>query len=176
MKKFITIILTLFLMISVFATLNNFIVHASEEIEFYNFDFDTDKIRENGTRKVKISISFTTKEEIRIDNLVAKIENQTQTINLKNQQPIKTDDSYQYDIEFTIENWQVGTVKLEINYFLIDSFEKQSKIFYIPGGRWIETDLSIGNSVLMGVIAAVTVASATLIIIEINKKDILDEK
>lgn len=177
MKYLLMFIVTFTLLFSILA-FNNTKVNANEDLSFYDFDFETEKIREDGVRKVKIEISFATKERIRIEGLTSKIENQQQNILVK-VQPIERDGMYYYEFDFTVQNWQIGTVELVIDYCSEENFNPNSiisKTIYIPGGRWIDQEVSLGQAIIYGLVATISVGAGTFIIIEISKKDLLQDK
>lgn len=181
MKKFKYLLLIISIVVLLFCVTTyttRFNTNASDDLDFYDFEFETEKIREDGIRKVNIEISFATKKRIKIEGLTSKIENQQQDIKVKSQ-PIEKDDMYYYEIEFTIQNWQIGTLELVIEYSIEENFDPEgisSKTFYIPGGRWIDKDVNLGQAIIYGLVAAISVGAGTFIIIEISKKDLLQDR
>ncbi len=76
-----------------------------------------------------------------------------------------------YEINYTIQNWQTGTLELEIKYKNFEEIsEVNTKKFYIPGGKWLKEEVSWGVSLIFGFLTTVCVGIGTFIIIENSKK------
>ena len=96
MKK---VILFVFCFIFIFTIFNNKLINKvsvsanNNDIEFNEFEFSTEKTRENGKIKVRLIFSWYTEEEILIDQISTKISGQIQTTENKTS-GLKTEKEY----------------------------------------------------------------------------------
>lgn len=179
MKKIITLIVCITtLMVCCMISTSRSDVVASTDVEFINFDFSVNKTRERGKIKVKLIFSWDTTEEIIIEEITTKISGQIQstynkTIGTKN------DDVYHYEIEYIVQNWQIGTLELDIKYRLFDQLgtdEISQKTFFIPGGKWISKEVNWGKALTVGALVTASIIILTYIIIENSKKGYMDSE
>lgn len=170
-------ILKLVLIISlVWIMANVTTTYASNDVNFENFDFTINKIREHGKTKVRITFSWSTDAEILISSLETKISGKVQQTNEKPTMT-KKDNKFNYKMDYDVQNWQIGTLELTINYFLLDKYgDILSKTFYIPGGKWVKDDLEWGKAFSIGIFITGLVLISTYVIIENSKKGFADSE
>ena len=181
MKK---VILFVFCFIFIFTIFNNKLINKvsvsanNNDIEFNEFEFSTEKTRENGKIKVRLIFSWYTEEEILIDQISTKISGQIQTTENKTS-GLKTEKGYYYEIVYIVQNWQIGTLELQIKYFSLNDldFENPSeKIFYIPGGKWVQDDVSFSKALIVGIGLTILTICSTFILIENSRKGFMDSE
>ena len=181
MKKVIFFIISFIFVLTIVNSklINKLSVSANNnDIEFNNFEFSTEKTRENGKIKVRLIFSWDTEEEIIIDEISTKISGQVQ-ISENKALGIKTENGYHYEIDYVVQNWQIGTLELRIRYFSLDNldFENASeKIFYIPGGKWVQDDVSFSKSLIVGIGLTLLTICSTFILIENSRKGYMDSE
>lgn len=181
MKKLLPFIGVLLIIFTIFnmKLINNTKVFANNnDIEFNNFEFSYEKTRENGKIKVRLIFSWDTTEEILIDQISTKISNQFQTTENKTS-GVKTDNGYHYEIDYIVQNWQIGTLELTIRYYLLDEINFsniQEKVFYIPGGKWVKDDVSFSKALIVGIGLTILTICSTFILIENSRKGYMDSE
>ena len=177
MKKIskLLFIMGILLMICLVST-NSVKAETDDPVYFMNFDFTMSKMRKKGEMKVDINLVWDTKEEIVINKILYEIPGKKQdALNIDFHRTQNEDGTYHYSIKCPVENWQVGTLKLILNYVKTDNFENTyTKTFYIPGGKWLKEQVGWGISILFGLFTAISVGIGTFIIIENGKKGYVD--
>ena len=178
-KKIIilVIILLMFMGINyVIMDTNHNVVLANESVEFENFDYEIEKIRLDGDLKINIILSWDTKEEIFINHIFITVPNQEEEVtNIKPESNLKNNNMYHYNLNFTVQNWQIGTMKIDIAYSNnLANTSEEHYIFYIAEGKYLEEEISWGNAIFLAIITTFCIAIGTFIIIENNKKSYLD--
>lgn len=183
MKQF-KYLLTIIIFILVFTLFNNNfktnnkVLANTNDVEFENFEFSTEKTRENGKIKVKVIFSWDTKEEIIIEQISSKIADQIQTTENKTSGK-KVNDMYHYEIEYVVQKWQIGTLELTIKYLSLDDPNfgtPKEKVFYIPGGKWVQDDVSISKAIIVGIVLTIITITATFILVENSRKGYMDSE
>ncbi len=153
---------------------SNEVFAIEDDVEFENFEFETAKIREHGKLKVELSLSWSTEKEIIITAITSKIADIEQIFsNIEYYHQVDNENDkhkHYYQINYTIENWQTGTLELEISYINVDNYEKNDKKFYIPAGRWLKEEVNWTISIFFALLTTACVGIGTLIVIESNKK------
>ncbi len=179
-KYFITILFLIFVF-TIFNNkfkINNKVLADTNDVEFENFEFSTEKTRENGKIKVKVIFSWDTKEEIIIEQISSKISDQIQSTENKTS-GIKINDMYHYEIEYIVQNWQIGTLELTIKFFSLEDpnfgFLKE-KVFYIPGGKWVQDDVSLSKAIIVGIVLTIITITSTFILVENSRKGYMDSE
>ena len=181
MRKIIFSIICFMLVFTIFNShlINKKIVSANNnDIEFDNFEFSTKKTRENGKIKVRLIFSWDTSEEIIIKQISTKISGQVQTSENKTT-GIKTESGYHYEIEYVVQNWQIGTLELRITYSSLNNLDFTNlceKIFYIPGGKWVQDDVSFSKALIVGIGLTLLTICSTFILIENSRKGYMDSE
>lgn len=181
MKKIIVYMMTLLFVLTIFNTKlinNNKILANNNDVEFKNFDFSTEKIRENGKVKVKVIFSWDTSEEILIEKISTKISGQLQTTENKTS-GILTENGFHYEIEYMVQNWQIGTLELRIEYFALNNLDfnnVKEKVFYIPDGKWLKDEISLSKSFIVGIGLTIVTICSTFILIENSRKGYMDSE
>lgn len=179
MKKIGKILL--FVVIILLITLINKDVMAAdnEMVEFNNFDYEVSKIRERGNMKVLVKLSWNTNVDINIDQITITIADELHqdSVNLK---PVKKekDGIYYYQLNLTIQNWQVGTMKVIFKYTIFDSgnvIENNEKTIYLAADKWIAEEVGWGKAFLIAGVVTLFVGIGTFIIIENSKKEYLED-
>ena len=76
-------------------------------------------------------------------------------------------------IDFVIENWQSGTVELTINYNcdVPDETNIHTKVIYLTTSNWQNEEISVGNAIVLALLATICVSLCTFLIIENTKKE-----
>lgn len=143
----------------------------TDSVEFKNFEFKIAKIRDRGKMKVELTLSWDTKEVIIIEQITSRISDLEQISQNIEYHQSDNKDLQHYEINYTIQNWQTGTLELEIKYKNFEEIsEVNTKKFYIPGGKWLKEEVSWGVSLIFGFLTTVCVGIGTFIIIENSKK------
>lgn len=169
MKKFLVIIMCLLFTIGF--SVDNYKSVKAEEIEFENFNFSSSKIRKNGKIKVRINIDWVSEYDIQITSITTIIKGQTQkTLNLSKNKELLDDNLYHYTINYDVEHWQIGTMILQINYFNVEDGENLVNEYYVPGGKWMEEEVSWTVAISFGLFVTFCIAIVTYSIIESSKK------
>ena len=172
MKKMFLVIVLLFSILLSFGSVK------AKEVKLENMDIITRKIRENGEIKVQIELSFETCEDIVIQEISSTIHGQSQKSLNVSQTKEKTLDGdvevYNHYIVYVVENWQIGTMSLEIKYLNATDFSVEVIDFYIPGGKWQSSDISFKNAIMFGVFASFMIGLATVIIVDSSRKGFMD--
>ena len=108
----------------------------TDSVEFKNFEFKIAKIRDRGKMKVELTLSWDTKEVIIIEQITSRISGLEQISQNIEYHQSDNKDLQHYEINYTIQNWQTGTLELEIKYKNFEEIsEVNTKKFYIPGGN-----------------------------------------
>lgn len=181
MKKIMFFIITLLFIFTIFNSklINKTFVSANNnDIEFKDFEFSTEKTRENGKIKVRLIFSWYTSEEILIDQISTKISGQVQTSENKTL-GVKTEKGYHYEIDYVVQNWQIGTLELRIKYYSLNDLDfnnVKEKIFYIPGGKWVQDDVSFTKAIIVGIGLTLLTICSTFILIENSRKGYMDSE
>lgn len=184
MKKLLKLFIYILSIMSMFAITFSFvsskkvILANNNDVEFENFDFILEKTRERGKIKVKIIFSWDTNEEIIIEEISTKISDQVQSTYDK-PVGVKTETGYHYNLEYIVQNWQIGTMEVEIKYKSFNQLgtnEVLTETFYIPGGKWMTNEVSWGQSIAVGSIVTIAVMIVTYILIENSKKGYMDSE
>ncbi len=175
-KRMIMIIclsLLLFCLMTCTVKANGIVSSNSEDnsIEFNNFTYSSTKIRTNCQQKVKITCTFDTNQPIGIRKIHYEIESQNGTIE-------------NYDVKlgkeqscsFVVEDWQIGTLKLDITYELCDEYgsptgEEYVKEFYLAANSKWKEEINWPSAILLGFFTMVCVVSATSIVISSSKEE-----
>lgn len=178
MKKRIVIMICFSLLLFCLMTCTveaNGIVSSNNEdnsIEFNNFTYSSTKIRTNCQQKVKITCTFDTNEPIRISKIHYEIESQNGTVENFDKQPGK-----EQSCSFVVEDWQIGTLKLDITYELCDedgypTFDGEYvKEFYLAANSKWKEEINWPSAILLGFFTMVCVISATSIVISSSKEE-----
>ena len=123
----------------------------TDSVEFKNFEFKIAKIRDRGKMKVELTLSWDTKEVIIIEQITSRISGLEQISQNIEYHQSDNKDLQHYEINYTIQNWQTGTLELEIKYKNFEEIsEVNTKKFYIPGGKWLKEEVSWGVSLIFG--------------------------
>lgn len=147
-------------------------------IEFNNFVYLSTKTRENSKIKVHYEFSFETDFPIVVYNIVYEIKSQKGVINVKDKN-ISKKQSY----EFTVEDWQTGTLKLEIEYAVVEEEgsvppiePEYVKTFYLAENSQWKEEVGWGNAVALGIFTTICVVVASSLIISSSKKEYITKE
>ena len=86
---------------------------------------------------------------------------------------------YHYEIEYIVQNWQIGTLELTIKYLSLDDPNfgtPKEKVFYIPGGKWVQDDVSVSKAIIVGIVLTIITITATFILVENSRKGYMDSE
>lgn len=144
-----------------------------DSIEFNNFTYSSTKIRTNCQQKVKITCTFDTNEPIIISKIHYEIESQNGTVENYDKQPGK-----EQSCSFVVEDWQIGTLKLDVTYELcdedgnplLDGKEYEKEFYLAANSKWKE-EINWPSAILLGFFTMVCVVSATSIVISSSKEE-----
>ncbi len=181
MKKFNKLFLMFLLLISLFIGFinsNKYEVSASSDEIFKNVECSINKNRENGQTKVTINFSCYTEKRIRITNVISTIVGQVEQ-NIPETMETKIENGYFYEFDHDVYNWQIGTLKLEIQYTLLENFDLDNPItekFIIVGDKWVKEEVDWNLAFAASIIITLGVVIATFIIIENSKKGYTDSE
>lgn len=171
MKKMMKMFI-LFLFILLSTTIFSVQAETSDSIEFNNFIYLSRKTRENNKIKVHYQFSFETDVPVVVHNIIYEIKSQKGDINIENKN-ISREQSY----EFTVEDWQTGTLKLKIVYEVVEEGKdptgeiKYTKTLYLAeNSKWKE-EVGWGNAIALGIFTTICVVAATSLIISSSKKE-----
>lgn len=156
--------------------------YATDGVEFEEVEFTSNKIREKHQIKINYTIHWKTQTEIVIEKIIYRTNGQTgqiPNIDLKLISEIENNDykTYEYKIDFLIQDWQTGTMTLEMQYMSIEEEtfgEKGVKIYTIPGGSWQKEEISTMTAIVFGFFTMVCVSIAAFMIIDNSKKGYMD--
>lgn len=156
--------------------------YAADGVEFEEVEFTSNKIRENKQIKINYSIHWKTQTEIVIEKIIYRTNGQTgqiPNIDLKLISAVESNNhkTYEYRIDFLIQDWQTGTMTLEMSYMSIEEAtfgEKGIKVYTIPGGSWQKEEISTVNAIVFGFFTMVCVSIAAFMIIDNSKKGYID--
>lgn len=159
MKKLFKVIVVLIVIFS------SFICVKAEKVDFENFEFSSQRIRERGRKvKVRFDCIWDTNKEIVIDSI-------QYVINDQEGRPEVTSKGKEHHITFDVENWQAGTMKLVIAYKNIDNLSiTEVEEFYLTTNSWQE-EIDVWKSIALAVVTTFCVGLATFLIIENNKRE-----
>lgn len=157
-------------------------VSAASEIEFEEVEFTSNKIREKHQIKINYTIHWKTQTEMVIEKIIYRTNGQAgqiPNIDLKLISEVEENNHkvYEYKIDFIIQDWQTGTMTLEMQYMSIEAEtfgEKGVKVYTIPGGSWQKEEISTMTAVVFGFFTMVCVSIAAFMIIDNSKKGYMD--
>lgn len=157
-------------------------VYAANGIEFEEVEFTSNKIREKHQIKINYSIYWKTQNEIVIENIIYRTNGQAgqiPNIDLKliSETEVNNHKIYEYKIDFIIQDWQTGTMTLEMQYMSIEpeTFgEKGVKVYTIPGGSWQKEEISTVTAIVFGFFTMICVSITAFMIIDNSKKGYID--
>lgn len=182
MKTRYKVMILLGIMLSFCLCLLGTSVDAASEIEFEEVEFTSNKIREKHQIKINYSIHWKTQTEIVIEKIIYRTNGQAGQIpNIDLKLISKAEENnhkiYEYKIDFIIQDWQTGTMTLEMQYMSIEEEtfgEKGIKIYTIPGGSWQKEEISTVTAIVFGFFTMVCVSIAAFMIIDNSKKGYID--
>mgnify|MGYP000185060741 CR=1 FL=1 len=99
----------------------------TDSVEFKNFEFKIAKIRDRGKMKVELTLSWDTKEVIIIEQITSRISGLEQISQNIEYHQSDNKDLQHYEINYTIQNWQTGTLELEIKYKNFEEIKEKIK-------------------------------------------------
>ena len=168
MKKLVKMLMLVLLMLVMTLTNSGVVKAEDSDVEFIDFNYSSTKIRENGKIKVRFSCNWETEEYIIVTGLSYKIRNQSADI-----YGTKLPKGNKHHIDFVIENWQSGTVELTINYNcdVPDETNIHTKVIYLTTSNWQNEEISVGNAIVLALLATICVRLCTFLIIENTKKE-----
>jgi len=145
-----------------------------DSIEFSNFTYSSTKKRTNCQQKVKITCTFDTNEPIIISKIHYEIESQNGTVENYDKQPSK-----EQSCSFVVEDWQIGTLKLDVTYELcdedgnplLDGKEYVKEFYLAANSKWKEEEINWPSAILLGFFTMMCVISATSIVISSSKEE-----
>ena len=85
--------------------------------------------------------------------------------------PVNDGDLWQYYLTFNVENEQLGTLKMKIDYsFDITQQISYQDVFYIPAGKWVNADeMSISVPIVGGVFIFILSLISTSLVVALSK-------
>lgn len=191
MKKTLICLVVCILLISLFVPKISANTNYNSKLHDINVSFEDVYLQD----KVKIKISFKTKESLSHLKVISTLANGQEEVSFELGRenegtltriiPENEGDMWEYYLEFNIEYIQIGTLQIVFEYsFDLLKEEVYVNTFYVPGENWVEKDqISVAVAIVGGITTFGLSVLGTYIIVSFSKtkvfyveKDYKDEE
>lgn len=179
MKKLIIKLSLFCCLLLMFFTTSTLKLSSKSDSLLIDFEFDYEEVYLHN--QVKVKISFKTEESLSYLKVTTSLENGQEEVSfemgrpnegtLERVIPKNEGDLWQYYLTFKVENVQLGTLKMKLDYsFDITYQESYQDVFYVPAGVWVDTEeMSISVPIVGGIIILIFSLIGTYLIIAFSK-------
>lgn len=179
MKKLFIKVIVLCLTIVMLFSISKINLQANSESQLIDFSFEYEDVYLHD--QVKVKIKFKTRESLSYLKVITSLENGQEEVSfemgrdnegkLERVIPVNDGDLWQYYLTFNVENEQLGTLKMKIDYsFDITQQISYQDVFYIPAGKWVNADeMSISVPIVGGVFIFILSLISTSLVVAFSK-------
>lgn len=179
MKKLFIKVFVLCLTIVMLFSISKINLQANSESQLIDFSFEYEDVYLHD--QVKVKIKFKTRESLSYLKVITSLENGQEEVSfemgrdnegrLERVIPVNDGDLWQYYLTFNVENEQLGTLKMKIDYsFDITQQISYQDVFYIPAGKWVNADeMSISVPIVGGVFIFILSLISTSLVVALSK-------
>lgn len=179
MKKLFIKVFVLCLTIVMLFSISKINLQANSESQLIDFSFEYEDVYLHD--QVKVKIKFKTRESLSYLKVITSLENGQEEVSfemgrdnegrLERVIPVNDGDLWQYYLTFNVENEQLGTLKMKIDYsFDITQQISYQDVFYIPAGKWVNADeMSISVPIVGGVFIFILSLISTSLVVAFSK-------
>lgn len=179
MKKLFIKVIVLCLTIVMLFSISKINLQANTESQLIDFSFEYEDVYLHD--QVKVKIKFKTRESLSYLKVITSLENGQEEVSfemgrdnegrLERVIPVNDGDLWQYYLTFNVENEQLGTLKMKIDYsFDITQQNSYQDVFYIPAGTWVNADeMSISVPIVGGVFIFILSLISTYLVVAFSK-------
>jgi len=179
MKKLFIKVIVLCLTIVMLFSISKINLQANSESQLIDFSFEYEDVYLHD--QVKVKIKFKTRESLSYLKVITSLENGQEEVSfemgrdnegrLERVIPVNDGDLWQYYLTFNVENEQLGTLKMKIDYsFDITQQISYQDVFYIPAGKWVNVDeMSISVPIVGGVFIFILSLISTSLVVAFSK-------
>lgn len=179
MKKLFIKVIVLCLTIVMLFSISKINLQANSESQLIDFSFEYEDVYLHD--QVKVKIKFKTRESLSYLKVITSLENGQEEVSfemgrdnegrLERVIPVNDGDLWQYYLTFNVENEQLGTLKMKIDYsFDITQQISYQDVFYIPAGKWVNADeMSISVPIVGGVFIFILSLISTSLVVALSK-------
>ena len=179
MKKLFIKVIVLCLTIVMLFSISKINLQANSESQLIDFSFEYEDVYLHD--QVKVKIKFKTRESLSYLKVITSLENGQEEVSfemgrdnegkLERVIPVNDGDLWQYYLTFNVENEQLGTLKMKIDYsFDITQKISYQDVFYIPAGKWVNADeMSISVPIVGGVFIFILSLISTSLVVAFSK-------
>lgn len=179
MKKLFIKVIVLCLTIVMLFSISKINLQANTESQLIDFSFEYEDVYLHD--QVKVKIKFKTRESLSYLKVITSLENGQEEVSfemgrdnegrLERVIPANDGDLWQYYLTFNVENEQLGTLKMKIDYsFDITQQISYQDVFYIPAGTWVNADeMSMSVPIVGGVFIFILSLISTYLVVAFSK-------